>query len=96
MRYILTTLTLALLTACSGGGDADTSALTNEERVTRAPLATVDFGDDSSEWSNDGECDDPRFRGPGMTNTPLLTEDTKADATDCRSAYENGDLMLIE
>ena len=23
------------------------------------------FGDDSSEWANDGECDDPRFDGAG-------------------------------
>lgn len=55
----------------------------------------IDFGDDSSQWSNDGECDDKRFQGPGMTSTPLLDEDIMHDATDCRSAYEAGNLTLI-
>ncbi len=55
---------------------------------------SVDFGDDSSEWSNDGECDDPRFEGPGMTLTPLLDSDIRADATDCRTAFEAGRLTL--
>jgi hypothetical protein len=55
---------------------------------------SIDFGDDSSQWSNDGECDDPRFEGPGMTTTPLLDSDIRADATDCRTAYEAGRLAL--
>jgi len=55
---------------------------------------TVDFGDDSSTWSNDGECDDKRFEGPGMTTTPLLDEDIMADATDCRTAFDAGMLTL--
>ncbi len=54
----------------------------------------IDFGDDSSTWSNDGECDDMRFEGPGMTATPLLDEDIRADATDCRTAFEAGRLTL--
>lgn len=54
----------------------------------------LDFGDDSGEWSRDGECDDPRFEGPGMTTTPLLADDIKKDASDCRRAYENGDLWM--
>lgn len=56
----------------------------------------IDFGDDSGAYSNDGECDDPRFEGPGMTNTPLLDDDIRADATDCRAAYERGELTLKE
>ena len=55
---------------------------------------TIDFGNDSSEWANDGECDDARFAGPGMTGTPLLQVDVMADATDCRSAYQSGQLMV--
>ena len=58
-------------------------------------LAQVDFGDDASRWANDGECDDPRFEGPGMTTTPLLQQDTLHDATDCREAYEAGTITLI-
>ncbi|MCK0095035.1 hypothetical protein MWU60_05600 [Yoonia sp. F2084L] len=55
---------------------------------------SVNFGDDSSQWANDGECDDGRFTGPGLTSTPLLQEDVLADATDCRTAYEAGRLTL--
>ncbi len=54
-----------------------------------------DFGDDESEWAFDDECDDPRFVGPGMTDTPLLDEDIGHDATDCRDAWKNGELRLI-
>ncbi|WP_296424855.1 hypothetical protein [Yoonia sp.] len=60
------------------------------------PIAAqaVDFGDDGSEWANDGECDDPRFSGPGMTTTTLLDADILHDATDCRTAYAAGQLSL--
>jgi len=53
----------------------------------------IDFGDDSSEWSNDGECDDPRFKGPGVADI-LLDEDLGRDATDCRTLFENGQISL--
>lgn len=55
---------------------------------------TVDFGDDASEYSNDGECDDLRFTGPGMTATSLLEDDIMHDASDCREGYEAGQLKL--
>lgn len=54
----------------------------------------IDFGDDSSNYARDGECDDPRFEGPGMTTTPLLDDDIRADATDCRTAFEAGRIRL--
>lgn len=56
--------------------------------------SNIIWGDDNGEWANDGECDDMRFEGPGMTTTPLLDEDVKHDATDCRVAYEQGRLEL--
>ncbi|MFQ1699459.1 hypothetical protein ACJ5NV_02575 [Loktanella agnita] len=56
---------------------------------------TVDFGDDSGEWANDGECDDMRFEGPGMTTTALLFDDIMTDATDCQTAFDAGNLMLV-
>ena len=56
---------------------------------------TLNFGDDTSPYANDGECDDKRFRGPGMTSTLLLDSDIGHDATDCRQAYERGDLKLV-
>jgi hypothetical protein len=52
------------------------------------------WGDDSSKYAKDGECDDKRFEGPGMTDTPLLDSDIKHDATDCRVAYEQDRLQV--
>jgi hypothetical protein len=56
--------------------------------------AYPDFGDDGSQWANDGECDDKRFEGSGMTSTLLLDSDIMHDATDCRIAYEQGRLTF--
>src|SRR4051812_27590006 len=53
---------------------------------------SVDFGDDASQFAKDGECDDMRFSGPGMTDTTLIDSDIRHDATDCRSAYNQGRL----
>jgi hypothetical protein len=57
--------------------------------------ADPEFGDDSGEWAVDGECDDARFTGPGMTTTPLLFEDVQRDATDCATAFHEGRLTLL-
>ena len=53
----------------------------------------VNFGDDSSEWAYDGECDDPRFIGNGMAAV-LLDEDRGRDATDCRTLFRSGNIRL--
>jgi hypothetical protein len=55
--------------------------------------AQPDFGDDSSRWANDGECDDPRFAGEGSADT-LLDEDRGHDATDCRRLLKQGRIEL--
>ncbi len=55
--------------------------------------AQTAFGDDSSEWALDGECDDPRFVGDGMAEV-LLGEDRFGDATDCRTLFEAGYIRL--
>ena len=75
----------------SGGRSTDPAAA-----ATSAPVAAaggVDFGDDASKFSKDGECDYKRFSGPGMTDTPLLDSDIKHDATDCRAAFSQGRLQ---
>jgi hypothetical protein len=54
-----------------------------------------DFGADTSAWANDGECDDPRFSGPGVAGVTVEV-DRMADATDCRAAFEAGTAQLIE
>lgn len=54
----------------------------------------IEFGDDASPFAGDGECDDPRFEGPGMTQTPLLDRDIGHDASDCRAAFAAGTIAL--
>ena len=53
----------------------------------------IEFGDDSSEWANDGECDDFRFKGPG-THSIMRSDDIRRDATDCRALCEAGQVFL--
>ncbi|MCP8882769.1 hypothetical protein NIM87_04605 [Devosia sp. XJ19-1] len=62
--------------------------------VAAAPSTEIDFGDDTSNWANDGECDDPRFAGATMA-AELEDIDTARDATDCRTAYEAGTITLV-
>lgn len=64
----MTTVAVTLILACAG------AALAQD----------IQFGDDSSDWSNDGECDDPRFTGIGMADI-LLNENILSDASDCRT-----------
>ncbi|MFN3163880.1 MAG: hypothetical protein ACE37N_10460 [Pseudohongiellaceae bacterium] len=53
----------------------------------------IEFGDDSGEWANDGECDDPRFVGPGMTLMPPFDHERR-DASDCRVLFGLGEIRL--
>jgi hypothetical protein len=53
----------------------------------------VNFGDDSSQWPNDGECDDRRFVGQGMAAS-LSWASVGRDASDCRALYETGSIRL--
>ena len=57
--------------------------------------AAIDFGDDSSEWAKDDECDDPRFAGTGMAENPV-DADIGRDATDCEAAFAAGTVTLAE
>ena len=93
IKYALPVLAVLALSAC---GETPTSQEDLEAPGSTEAAASVDFGDDTSQWSNDNECDDKRFDGPGMTSTPLLDEDIGHDATDCRTAFEAGRLQLRE
>ena len=61
-----------------------------------APLLgqEIDFGDDTGRYAKDGECDDKRFAGTGMTRTVLLDADILRDASDCKAAFDSGTLRL--
>ena len=49
-------------------------------------LDHVEFGMNVGPFAYDGECDDPRFRGPGMADNPTEDE-VYQDAADCRAAF---------
>ena len=96
---LLAGIALVSLSACNPFGGGEQQADPNQKAAQlaggTAPAAGApDFGDDNGRFSRDGECDDMRFEGPGMTSTPLLDEDVKHDASDCRSAFEQGRLTF--
>ncbi|GJM13376.1 MAG: hypothetical protein DHS20C12_17790 [Pseudohongiella sp.] len=72
----------------------DLSSSYTRTRTLPASDSTVDFGDNSSVWADDGECDDPRFEGNGMAATSV-DEDRGRDAEDCRAAFDAGTITLI-
>ncbi|MFC3703969.1 hypothetical protein ACFOOL_04290 [Devosia honganensis] len=84
---------------CRAAFEAGTIALAEEHDgaadAMAAAAAAIDFGDDSSEWARDQECDDPRFAGPGMTSEPQDI-DIGRDASDCRQAFADGTIALAE
>ncbi len=59
-----------------------------------AVAQNVNFGDDSGEWSNDGECDDRRFYGSTGMASGLDRDDVGRDATDCKRGYDLGVLKV--
>lgn len=67
-------------------------AILSSVSATAQP-ASFDFGDDSSEYARDDECDDIRLIGPGMSAN-LLTDDIGRDASDCRAAMQQGRAVL--
>jgi len=54
----------------------------------------IDFGDDSGQWANDRECDDRRFVGSAMASIGVTWEHLGRDASDCRTAFEAGNVTL--
>lgn len=71
----------------------DWSAPSTSSRSSGRATDGIEWGDDGSRWANDGECDDPRFAGPGV-HSNNLAEDRFHDATDCRTLYEQGQIYL--
>ena len=81
-----------------GSSPTEAPSETEERRESRRPadsvvLDGINFGDDNGMWANDGECDDPRFEGPGMASY-LIDADLFSDASDCKAQYENGQITL--
>jgi len=89
----------ALALVLVGGLAAPAMAQKLDNKKNAPPAATttvtgdIDFGDDSSEWANDGECDDPRFEGTGSA-AETVDADILKDATDCQTAFDAGTVTL--
>ncbi|KQX38920.1 hypothetical protein ASD04_09750 [Devosia sp. Root436] len=96
LQKVLGGAVLAVVLAAGLAAPAMAQKLDNKKNpppVTTAVTGDIDFGDDSSQWSNDGECDDPRFEGAGSA-AELVDADIRKDATDCRTAFEAGTVAL--
>lgn len=59
------------------------------EAQAATQCSAIRFGNNSSEWARDGECDDYRFIGKGMSSV-LLSEDIGRDARDCKALCNAG------
>ena len=59
------------------------------------PGWSIDFGDDIGRFSQDGDCDDPRFEGAGMSLPAGVVGQRGLDATDCRRLYDAGRIRLF-
>lgn len=55
--------------------------------------APLDFGDNSSVYADDGQCDDFRFEGDGMAEI-LLTDSIGRDSNDCQAAFKQETIAL--
>lgn len=62
-------------------------------QFTPQQCASVNFGNNSASYANDGECDDPRFTGPGVDEI-MLSSDLGTDANDCRALCQAGEVWL--
>lgn len=79
---------------CRAGMEAGNLTFEGHMRFTGV-YDGVEFGDNSSEYAFDRECDDGRFAGVGVTSTPILDEDARADADDCYRAYKAGEIVFV-
>ena len=55
--------------------------------------AQLNYGEDTGLYANDGACDDARFHADGDTYN-YQRDHVLADATDCRTLYEAGEITL--
>ena len=71
--------------------------LTFAAALALCPLAAtaqdIDFGDNTSEYARDGECDDRRFRGQGTT-LEMSWADTTHDAADCKALFDKQQVQI--
>ena len=77
------------------GRDASDCASRRVKPTETVLQNSINFGDNASRYSYDGECDDPRFEGEGTAST-LAGADRGKDAIDCFRAYRAGTIRYVE
>ena len=97
VRYTGDGMAEILLTDSIGKDASDCKAALVAGTISVDPMHAVpindeaiDFGDDNSDFSMDGECDDIRFVGAGSDKMIYIAEDIGHDASDCKSAFNAG------
>jgi hypothetical protein len=79
---------------CRSLMEAGRISLWSDDEARAATLCSaIKWGDDSSEYANDGTCDDPRFEGRGAADL-IYSDDEGRDASDCRYLCEYGLVYL--
>ena len=81
----------AAITALAGA--AGCTAPSDEIGAETIVEGGIVFGTNNGAWTDDGECDDPRFTGTG-TDTILLGSDRGSDGADCLALHEAGRIWL--
>lgn len=84
----MTRFSILLLSACAALALATAP-------VSAQDASDIDFGDDSGSWTEDGECDDPRFVGEGMASSTSRSDILK-DATDCKVLFDDGKITFSD
>ena len=97
-RFVRADGSSAMLVEDMGTDRSDCMEAWRSGEVTLHPVigemtGQVNFGDNSGEWANDGECDDPRFLGNGVAAL-LLVESLGRDAADCWLLVSQGEIQL--
>ncbi|WP_150526586.1 hypothetical protein [Roseibium sediminis] len=81
-------------TDCKRLFDAGLLKLVDGEKGRNSTVCSkINFGDNSSEYADDGECDDYRFDGTGA-DAALNLGDLARDKNDCKKLCESGAIWL--
>lgn len=88
-----------LLTDSIGKDASDCGAALKAEKISVDPMHAqpsdanpINFGDDASQFANDGQCDDIRFAGSDAAEMVFIAEDVGHDASDCKAAFDAGNV----
>ncbi len=97
IRFTGKGMSVILLTDSIGKDASDCGAALKAERVSVDPMhakpsdaSPINFGDDTSRFAKDGQCDDIRFAGSDAAEMVFIAEDVGHDASDCKAAFETG------